>query len=621
MAARFWVGGTGSWDASDTTHWSGTSGGGGGSSVPGASDTVTFDAASGGGTVTVTATQSVTSITGGAFTGTLNTNGQSVTTSGAFNFSGAGTRTLTLGASTITCQSWTVFNTSGLTFNANTSTLTLSGSASGGAFQGGGRTYNIVTCTSTVDATIGLLGTNTFATLTLTGNGSKASGFFFTGGVTTTVTGTLTLAGISTINRILVSSDVVGAVATLSAATVTTSYSDFQDITAAGAASWNLSAITGNSGDTGGNTGITFTSPANQHWLNASSSSWSTVGNWTSRIPLPQDDVFMDKAFGTSQTVTADMPRLGKSIDWTGATYTTALSFTISISTSNYGSLTLITGMTMSANQAYAMRGRSAYTLTTAGVTVAGQGIHIHAPSGTVQFQDDVNFTTGNGINLTSGTLDANNKNVTIPFYTVNTQVGSLTRSILLGSGLWTLTGTVSPQWNVTSASGLTVTASTSTIKITDTANGSGGFTGGGLVYNNLWFSRGASTGNLTIVGSNTFADFKDDGTAAHTILFTAASTTTVATFTVSGTPGNLITITSTTSGTHTLTKTGGGIVSRDYLNIQHSLAKPGNWYAGLNSVDNQSTSVPGSGWIFNIPPIPNKVSQLSQAVKRAAIY
>lgn len=42
--ARFWVGGTGNW--SDTTHWSASSGGAGGSSVPSSTDDVTFDGSS-----------------------------------------------------------------------------------------------------------------------------------------------------------------------------------------------------------------------------------------------------------------------------------------------------------------------------------------------------------------------------------------------------------------------------------------------------------------------------------------------------------------------------------------------------------------------------------------------
>ena len=55
MADRYWVGGTGTWDATTTTNWSATSGGGGGASVPTSADNVFFDAGSdAGGIFTVT---------------------------------------------------------------------------------------------------------------------------------------------------------------------------------------------------------------------------------------------------------------------------------------------------------------------------------------------------------------------------------------------------------------------------------------------------------------------------------------------------------------------------------------------------------------------------------------
>lgn len=46
MANRYWVGGTGTWDASTTTNWSATSGGAGGASAPTSVDDVFFDALS-----------------------------------------------------------------------------------------------------------------------------------------------------------------------------------------------------------------------------------------------------------------------------------------------------------------------------------------------------------------------------------------------------------------------------------------------------------------------------------------------------------------------------------------------------------------------------------------------
>jgi hypothetical protein len=116
MAARFWVGGTGNWDASTTTNWSATTGGAGGQSVPGSADDVTFDASSGGGTVTLTTSPTVKSFTGGAHTGTFNLNGNNFT-SATFKSSGAGVRTITFGSGTVT-----ITDVGGTVFDMGTST-------------------------------------------------------------------------------------------------------------------------------------------------------------------------------------------------------------------------------------------------------------------------------------------------------------------------------------------------------------------------------------------------------------------------------------------------------------------------------------------------------------------
>jgi hypothetical protein len=140
MASRFWVGGTGTWDASTTTNWSATSGGAGGQSVPGASDTVTFDASSGGGVVTVGTgyNPSVTSITMGAFTGTLDFSAfNNSPTMQTFDCSGTGVRTLTMGSGTwtLTGNNATIWNTgtaTNLTMNSGTSTVVANYSGSTG---------------------------------------------------------------------------------------------------------------------------------------------------------------------------------------------------------------------------------------------------------------------------------------------------------------------------------------------------------------------------------------------------------------------------------------------------------------------------------------------------------
>ena len=108
---RYWIGGTGNW--SQTTHWSSSSGGVNGCSVPNASNPVFFDANSGGGTVTVDLNAAMSS---------LNTTGWSGTVAiGVFDFAVGGgiihaAGVLTIGASTA----------NGLTATGG---LTLSGSA------------------------------------------------------------------------------------------------------------------------------------------------------------------------------------------------------------------------------------------------------------------------------------------------------------------------------------------------------------------------------------------------------------------------------------------------------------------------------------------------------------
>lgn len=62
MATYYWVGGSGTWDATSTTNWAASSGGAGGAGVPGTADNVIFDAASNVGTGAFTVTVGGTSV-------------------------------------------------------------------------------------------------------------------------------------------------------------------------------------------------------------------------------------------------------------------------------------------------------------------------------------------------------------------------------------------------------------------------------------------------------------------------------------------------------------------------------------------------------------------------------
>lgn len=604
MADRFWVGGTGNWDAATTTNWSASSGGAGGSSVPSSSDTVTFDASSGGGTVTVTAnTANVQSITFGDFTGTFDSNGFTVNTAGTFNISGSGTRTITLGSSAVNVGAWNSGTTTNLTFNANTSTITQSGASS--SFSGGGLTFNNVVITNTATAT--MTGANTFANLSRTvAAGNKTAAL--TLGANITVTGTLTVTGASATERIIVKSSAVSTNRTITAAIISLTNVDFQSITAAGAAS----PFSGTSiGDATGNINITPTASTTRYWVGGTGN-WDSTGEWSTSsggatgasVPLCHDNVIFDaNSFSAgSQTVTANQPRLGYDINFTGVTNTPTILFTSSAGFTNsvYGDLTLVSGMniTPGALRTLDFSGSDAQTFTTGGI--ASIDIHIQttkSTSSTLTLSGTfIQVTSTRTFRLLEGNFDANNNNLTVGTFST---FGSST--LTMGSGTWTVLGS-SIAWSFSSLD--TLFSNTSTIKFTDTTNAALTFTGGNETYNNVWFSRGASTGSITINTSNTFNDFKDDGSAAHSILFSAGTTQHVTTFSVSGTSGNLISIDSTTTGTHALVKDGGGTISRDYLNIQHSVASPTNtWYAGANSTDNQAVATAGSGWIFTVPP------------------
>lgn len=230
--------------------------------------------------------------------------------------------------------------------------------------------------------------------------------------------------------------------------------------------------------------------------------------------------------------------------------------------------------------------------------TPGSSTVTVSSASGTPTFSSGLSATTLNNVTFSgAGTIslgEALNASGTLTLSGSTLTPGSQTITL---SG----TGTV---FNNTSG---TFTAGTSLIKLTNNSASLKTFAGGGGTYNNFWFAPGAGTGSLEIRGSNTFADFQDDGTIGHSILFGAGTTQTVTTFTVSGSgSGNKIIINSsdnagaTSTSTHALVKSGGGTINRDYLDIQHSVATPSStWFAGANSTNNQATATAGSGWTF----------------------
>ena len=98
-SARYWVGGTGTWDPASTS-WSTTSGGSPGAAAPLATDNAIFDANSGGGTVTVQDgtggsgnTPECANLTCTGFTGSIDSSANAINVNGNVTLSSGGTYT------------------------------------------------------------------------------------------------------------------------------------------------------------------------------------------------------------------------------------------------------------------------------------------------------------------------------------------------------------------------------------------------------------------------------------------------------------------------------------------------------------------------------------------------
>lgn len=253
----YWVGGTGTWDGTSTTHWATTSGGAGGAGVPAAGDSVTFDANSGtAATVTVAATAVCTacvinkaditisfsgSVTFGGLmslqAGTLITNNNNMTW-GAFEKRTSGVGTLTPGSSQITLtgsQAVVWFDNSTLATTTNTATFILTSST--GTIDFGANNYNGLSFTITGSGAWSVAqAAPTIKNFTYA-PASPSSSNSLSFAVNLTCTGTFTVAG-SIQFYAPVYSSTLGTPVTITAAATNLSNCIFRDITGAGAAVW-----------------------------------------------------------------------------------------------------------------------------------------------------------------------------------------------------------------------------------------------------------------------------------------------------------------------------------------------------------------------------------------------
>jgi len=521
--------------------------------------------------------------------GTFDTKNYNVT-AGSLSSNNSNVRTITLGSSTITFSNTLDFTTStNLTFNAGTSTVSVGGGNI--IFDGGGRTFYNVTFTGTAASVKNIYGANTFNNLTITAPSSAGlmqCSFL----ANNTITGTLTVAGATAVRRIFVRSNTLGTTRTLTVGTLAATDCDFRDITIAGTAAGSSPT---RAGDCGGNSGITFPAPKTVYWNLAGAQNWSATA-WApgsggspdiNNFPLAQDTAVFDEA-GSAGTVTANA-------DWNIGTVdasarTSAMTLAPSSTFIVYGNWALGTGVTTGGsanNLALTFRGRGTQTLTSNGVTF-NHPITVDNFSGAVQLADALTLASNRQLTLTSGTFDAVTYNVTTGLFdTVNSNV----RTLRMGSGTWTISGT-GLVWLATTTTNLAFFKGTANIVLSDTSATARDFRGGSLSYNKLTIGGATGISTTTITGDNQFTELASTKTVAHTIAL-GTTTQTFGKWTVTGTVGNVVTLTGTGTA-HILA--GACTDSIDYLaigSIRFADASPGEFYAGANSTATGSPAAP----------------------------
>jgi hypothetical protein len=589
--------------------------------------------------------------------GTLKTDGASDNSGlthswGLFNFSNSNTRTLTLGNSTIgitgTGNVWAAITSTNLTFTGSTSTINFTGASATMIHSGPGpdRTYGTINATGS--GSFSIQSSITIGTFTRTASAVPTDSLII--GATgvpalPVITGSLTLNGNSTTNRLLVYSSVLGGASTFvcGGATVTTNNMGFRDITLRPAAASGMTiASVGDNGSgkcrftcttdpglvastskitiagfSGGNAGyngnktIAAYSSAGKYFETSTDYAATGTGTWTYDCTNAGANLIGDCGGNSGITFTPAVTETatGSSANWSAATWTsTPGGYNRAPLPQDTATISLTAGQTLTCDMPRLgsnITFGTATQLTVSSVDVTSYGSVNLTGMGTFTRTKAWNFESS----ARSGTVSlicATNSFYTTNFSMAGTAVLSLddafssnhlvtcasTNSLNLNG----FTHTLSRNASVWTGAG-TITPGTSTIAITDTSSTAKFFSGGGKTYWNLTCPTG--TGGVTI---------NDTGNAFNSVTVPAdgllkvlsGSSQTFGAFPATGTSGHPATLSAVTaSSAFTLTKSGGGTSVNDWLDVTDCTGSPGStWYCGANG-----NLVRASGWAKTAGP------------------
>lgn len=527
MADRYWVGGTGPWNATSTANWSATSGGASGASAPTAADNVIFNSASGATSYVVTPTSAALckdfSVSGPA-SGTVTFAGTGAprvagsilfSTPGTMVWSNTGNIILQDGTANSTITTNNLAMTSALTCQRVTFTTTL-----GSAF----------TTSDTLTLTTGTLDLSSY-TLTcfnvVNNSGSTRRLAFGTGKIVVTGNGT-TVYSQSVVTGLTYTGTPLVELSYSGAGTVTVNTS-----TSASAALAISLKLTG----------------AGTYTL-----AQGAAGNF-----------FMDLDFSGHQGPTPS----GAYTVYGNYTLSAAAGFSVTASAS-----------------AITFAATSSKTITSNGYTI-DRPITFDGAGGTWVLQDafSVGPTATRVVTQNSGTLDLNGKTLTTPLYAT----GAGTKNLTFNGGSLVVTASGATAFNNAAPTNYTTTAGTGTGTISMTSASAKTFVGAGSTFNAKLNQGGA--GALTITGANTFGDISNTVQPATVLFTAATTTTFLNGFSLRGTAGNLITIGSVTAASHTLSKASGTISTDYLSISRSTATGGAAWYCGNNSTNGGNNS------------------------------
>jgi len=582
--------------------------------------------------------------------GTL-ASGNNNITCGVFSTSGSGTKVLSLGSSTVACLNMNMQG-SNLTITENTAAVNITISGTNLTYFGGkiwGGTVKFIFPDDIVEY---LMDSNTFGNLTIDFSGiaeTTNDGGAFSFRANQTVSGIFSVVSYcdTTVihsNKPWINTAVyeVGTSYTITvngSVSVTNGAVDFRDITGAGTASWDLSAVP--SGDCGGNSGITFRSPQMfyvvlgnldaQFYGNGGTtgsgtnnpSYATTSGGVTSfaNIPLPQDTLVIDNNtwgeytghtfffhYGTrvgnvdASGLTNSGNKLGLpgylygNIDFSGSgatAYTTnpygGQGFYPRLKNELGEDLTVNLPNTFNSLQKISIGGQSAD---------GGSCVRFGSGIGTVKLLSNISVDS---MYLCDGTLDLNGKTVSVSLFNSSSSY-SRTIKDTAGGGKIVLNGLTGTLFDTTTATNLTV-SNAPDIDIGDSNNtltGDVTFIGSGKTYGDFTVKKHAGDFDAIITGANTFGaltlETPDDTYAYSDLQLTSATDNTITSLEATGTATHTINLKATTGGSAAKLSDTTGINTVSYCTIQDITVEGG----AIWNAEKTCTDVSGNtGWTW----------------------